>query len=182
MVSPTEIILGDLRFKPLIFNAIIMERIRELAKEINEEIGSQKIELLAILDGAEAFAKAIHPFFSFENQLHFMKIKTYDGLHSSASADLDWSELDQLRGKNILILEDIIDSGFTAYKLTESLKKREIGDVRLASLLHKPAQLKYPAKPDFTGFEIGPEFVVGFGMDYREQGRELKDIYRCVDL
>ena len=177
----TNLTLGDKHFQPLISNARILGRINELAIEINSRLSLQDVDILVILDGAEVFAKAIIPLFSFKYVVHFIKIKTYEGMNSGSIFKLDLSVLEKLKSKDVLILEDIIDSGFTVHQLLEKLKERDIHKIHLATLLLKPDQLKYRVKPDFTGFEIGSEFVVGFGMDYNEQGRDLLDIYNCIN-
>ncbi len=176
-----NITLGDKHFRLLISNAQILERIRDMAIEINQKFESRDIEILVVLEGAKTLSNTILPLFSFPYRSHFITVKTYEGMSSNATFNVDVSWFENLKTKEVLILEDIIDTGFTVHQLIEKLKERDINTIHLATLLLKPAQIKYPLKPDFTGFEIGPEFVVGFGMDYNEKGRELLDIYSCLN-
>ncbi len=171
------ITLGDKHFKPLISKIQILDRIRDMAIEINQKFESREIEILVVLEGARTLSNIILPLFSFPYKCHFITVKTYEGMQSNSTFDIDVSWFKKLKSKEVLILEDIIDSGFTAHKLIEALKKKDLKTIHLATLLLKPQQLKYPINPDFTGFEIEPEFVVGFGMDYNELGRDLSDIY-----
>lgn len=182
MDSPIEIQIEDHKFSLFISNARILEKIKNLAEDINYKLQGQEVDILIIMDGAELFSQAILPCFRFSYRVHKLRIKTYNGMHSgnAASNSIDDSLLEILRGKSILILEDIIESGFTLGIVLHRVKQWGVKDIHLATLLLKPTQLKYPVQPDFIGFDIGPEFVVGFGMDYHEQGRELKDIYRCI--
>lgn len=175
----TEIKISDKHFTRLIPNAKIRVAIESMAIEINRINAGQEIDILVVLDGAEPFAKCILPLLSFPHKAHFIRVKTYEGMHSMSIFNVDDSLFDQLKGREVLLLEDIIDSGFTLFKLIEKLKEWRIEPIQVAALLVKPANMKYAVKPDFTGFEIGGDFVIGFGMDYNEEGRELLDIYSC---
>ena len=98
-------------------------------------------------------------------------------MHSGGAIQFDREFLNQFKGKNLLILEDIVDTGNTLKHLSTVLMAQNLEQLAIATLLYKPRQMKHSIPLNFIGFEIGPEFVVGFGMDYNECGRELKDIY-----
>jgi hypoxanthine phosphoribosyltransferase len=173
--------LGDKLFKPLIHNKTIVKRIDELAQEINIQFASREMEIIVVLDGALPFAKTLIPLLTFPHRSHYIRVKTYEGMQSSARFNMDAPWFESLHSKEVLILEDIIDSGFTIYQLTEKLTESKVKSIQLATLLLKPDQLKHPVSPDFTGFELGRDFVIGFGMDYNEEGRNLEDIYCCIN-
>ncbi|HEX5625309.1 MAG TPA: phosphoribosyltransferase family protein [Saprospiraceae bacterium] len=173
-----EIGIGELTFKKFISREAIHDRMEQMAERINRDLAGSEVDILVLLDGAEAFANAILPKFNFSNRVHYRQVKTYQGTESTGRLELDTSWIGPFFDREVLILEDIIDTGHTLYRVCEML--RLIGNIRyrIATLLLKPKQLQYPVEPDYTGFEIGPDFVIGFGMDYNEQGRDLPDIYR----
>ena len=172
-----EIQLIDKKFQLFIPNSSILDKIDELAQQINQAYSGQHLEILVLLDGAKMFADAILPRFEFKYNAHYQQVKSYQGMHSGGAIQFDRELLNQFRGKNLLILEDIVDTGNTIMQLSEVLLAQNLEQLATATLLYKPLQLKHPIPLNFIGFEIGPEFVVGFGMDYNECGRELKDIY-----
>jgi hypoxanthine phosphoribosyltransferase len=172
-----EIQLVDKKFQLFIPNARILDKIDELTQQINRAYSGKQLEILVLLDGAKMFADAILPRFEFKYNAHYQQVKSYQGMHSGGAIQFDRELLNQFRGKNLLILEDIVDTGNTLMQLSEVLLAQNLEQLAIATLLYKPRQLKHPIPLNFIGFEIGPEFVVGFGMDYNECGRELKDIY-----
>lgn len=176
----TEIVLGDKNFRLFIPNNQILLKIEEMARQINQTFVNRVPEILVIMDGAESFAMQLLPLLCFKYNCHFTRIKTYKGMKSDAHFNIDPTLKEKLSGKEVLILEDIVDSGHTVYNLMNKLEAWQVKNTSLASLFIKPNQLQHPVKQDFIGFELGPDFIVGFGMDYNEKGRNLKDIYRYI--
>jgi len=105
----------------------------------------------------------------------------YDGLESSGDISTKIGLTHDLKDRHIVILEDIIDTGGTVHHFLKEVVKREPASVKMAVLLVKPDALKYPLKIDYTGFEIPNKFVVGYGLDYDEEGRNLPAIYQLVN-
>lgn len=174
----TEIQLEDRTFQLYIPHDRIVRQIEIIASQLNLSFAGQEIEILALLDGAKAFADELIPRLKFKYNAHYQQVKSYRGLESSGQIHFDNRQLKNFHDKKVLILEDIVDSGNTLFQLISALKIQNPRQLTIASLLCKPTQIAYPVPLDFVGFEIGPEFVVGFGMDYNELGRELKDIYQ----
>lgn len=174
----TEIQLADKKFELFIPNSRILEKIDELAQQINNSFSGQQLEILVLMDGAKAFADAILPKLNIDYHTHYQQVKSYQGMFSNKEVQFDIEVLKQFGGKNVLLLEDIVDTGNTLMQLSTALMAKNPVQVSIATLLYKPRQLKHSIPLNFIGFEIGPEFVVGFGMDYNELGRELKDIYQ----
>lgn len=173
----TEIQLADKKFELFLPHSRILEKIDELAQQINQTFVGQQLEILVLMDGAKAFADAILPSLNFEYNAHYQQVKSYQGMHSRGEIQFDRELLNQFGGKNLLILEDIVDTGNTLMQLYKALFAQNPVQLSIATLLYKPSQLEHLIPLNFIGFEIGSEFVVGFGMDYNELGRELKDIY-----
>ncbi|MEI2695904.1 MAG: phosphoribosyltransferase family protein [Saprospiraceae bacterium] len=172
-----EIQLVDKKFQLFIPNARILDKIDELTQQINRAYSGQQLEILVLLDGAKMFADTILPRLEFNYNAHYQQVKSYQGMHSGGAIQFDREFLNQFKGKNLLILEDIVDTGNTLKQLSTVLMAQNLEQLAIATLLYKPRQMKHSIPLNFIGFEIGPEFVVGFGMDYYECGRELKDIY-----
>ncbi len=174
----TEISIGGLQFDLFIENEAIRNAIAEMADQINHHYGDQAIHILIVLQGAEMFSRQLLPLLQFPAQIHHTTIKTYKGLESGFEMQLEPAALSIGKDKPLLIVEDIVDTGFTLHYLFDLLRSQGHEDIQLATLLFKPDSLRYPVQPSYVGFHIGPEFVVGFGMDYQENGRQLTDIYK----
>ncbi len=177
----TDLWLGDKHFELFISKGEILSRIKGLAEQLNRCYHNKQVDILVVLDGAEYFANALFPLLTFDFKPHSVKLKTYRGMNSALNPELEDSFSENLHFKQILILEDIIETGRSLAIIQHSLTKSKTCDLKIACLFSKPLQIQHPVKHDFTGFEIGPEFVIGFGMDYNEEGRELPDIYRCIN-
>ncbi|MCC6752964.1 MAG: hypothetical protein IT266_03155 [Saprospiraceae bacterium] len=178
MISTERVQLGGLAFELFLEARAIEKCIEALAFGINAHYGEEQVSLVVVLDGAGCFFQHLHPKLRFPWKSFPVRIKTYDGLHASQAARVNW--LDELNDPlaPVLILEDIVETGKTLDALCQDLRSRGMNDLRIASLLWKPSCTTAPVVPDFVGKEIGPEFVVGFGMDYCGDGRTLASIYR----
>ena len=172
-----SVTIGDKTFVPMIPEKEIQDRIRSLAKEIDECYGSAPIVGLIILKGAFIFAADLLRAVSSPVNAEFMRISSYrEGMKSGELSFLE-EELN-VEGQEVLIIEDIVDSGKTLEFLRSHLQKMNPVSVRVACLLYKPEAFQGRTAPEFIGFSIPPEFVVGYGMDYAERGRALKSIYQ----
>lgn len=147
-------------------------KIIELGREITHDYAGQEILVVGILKGAFIFMADLVREIDLTLQLDFMDVSSYG--HSTVSSgevrimkDLEES----IEGKNVLIVEDIIDTGLTLNYISEILKKRGPKSLRICCLLDKPSRRKSPIKPDYTGFSIEDLFIVGWGLDYAERYR-----------
>lgn len=177
-MDSTEIRIQGLEFELYIENEAITAAIDEIADQLNHHYGDHSVNILVVLQGAETFSNYLLPLLKFPYKTHHTSIKTYHGLASGLEMKMDPPHLHISTDKPLLILEDIVDTGFTLNYLFDLLKEHGIEHIQLATLLFKPDSLRYPVQPSYIGFHIGPEFVVGFGMDYQEEGRQYEDIYK----
>ncbi|MBK9109617.1 MAG: hypothetical protein IPM92_14905 [Saprospiraceae bacterium] len=175
--------IGDYQFEKYIEKERIESKIIELADSINAYYSSQNVQTIVLLDGAETFASKLIPHLKFPISKTELQLKTYEGFESTQTLQIPLELHHQFNKKDpVLIIEDIIDSGLTLFKLFNYLNQYGFNSLQIVTLLHKPTCLKYPIQPMFVGFEIGPEFVIGFGMDIDESGRELDCIYRLKSI
>ncbi|NQY67263.1 MAG: hypoxanthine phosphoribosyltransferase [Flavobacteriales bacterium] len=169
--------LGDKRFKKTIPNEIIKESIARIAQDLNSDLKGKNVHFIAVLNGAFMFASELMQQLNLECTISFIRLKSYDGTHSNKSPK-EMLGLDvDIKNKEVVVLEDIVDSGTTIEKIVTELNKEPSCNVKVASLFFKPEVYNKEINIDYIGVEIPDDFIVGFGMDYRELGRNLKDIY-----
>ena len=162
----------------MISEAEVAKRIEEMGRQISEDYAGKQIHLICILKGGVFFMCELAKRISVPVSMDFMSVGSYgDGTTSSGvvriAKDLDES----LEGKDVLVVEDIIDSGRTLYYLLDVLKKRGPESMKLCTLLDKPDRRVRDVKVDYVGFEIPDEFVVGYGLDYAQKYRNLPYIW-----
>ena len=160
--------------RELISEEEVDKRIRELGEEISRDYAGKQIHLICVLKGGVFFMCELAKRITVPVSMDFMCVGSYgDGTKSSGvvriAKDLD----EAIEGKEVLIVEDIIDSGNTLYYLMDVLQKRKPASLRLCTLLDKPERRVKDVKVDYTGFEIPDEFIVGYGLDYAQQYRNL---------
>ena len=174
--------IGDLEFEPLIKAAAIDERIKAIGLQLNADYQHSVPVFVGVLNGSFLFIADLIKQINIPCEITFTKLASYyGGTQSSLKIrdDIDFS-LD-IKGRDVLIIEDIVDTGNTAHYLIDKLKLKQPASIKLCSLLFKPAALlKKIDELKYIGFEIKNEFVVGYGLDYKEMGRNLKDIYKKV--
>ncbi len=149
-------------------------RIRELGEKISKDYAGKEILLVCVLKGAAFFACELAKRISLPVQMEFMRCSSYGNETESSGVVKIIQDLDQpIRGKNVIIVEDIIDTGRTLGYLVELLRKRDPESVALCTLLDKPERRVTDVKAEYTGFQIPDEFVVGYGLDYAQKYRNL---------
>ncbi|HPK08802.1 MAG TPA: hypoxanthine phosphoribosyltransferase [Saprospiraceae bacterium] len=155
----------------------IQEKVRTLAEFISIDYKHKDLVCLVVLNGAFMFGSDLLRNLDIGCEIYFVNAKSYIGMESG---DLKLQIPDDLliESRDILLIEDIIDSGNTIFHLKNNLKKYHPHSIRLASLLSKPEMHKHEIEIDYLGFEIPNKFVIGYGLDYNHQGRNLKDIYQ----
>ena len=177
--------LHDLTFGPLISAERIAERVATLAAELRERLGangSGRTPLfVAVLNGAAIFHADLIRAYGAELEVGYIRTRSYEGLHSSGKLQLEIPEDLDLENRQVVIVEDIADSGRTLDALTKVFEQGGAADLITVVLLDKPAAREMPFVPDYVGFEVAPEFVVGYGLDYDGLGRNLASIYRLVE-
>jgi hypoxanthine phosphoribosyltransferase len=157
----------------------IQERVREMGMAIGNDYPHGPLYLIAVLKGAFVFLADLSRAIPTPARIEFMGISSYGADKTSSGQVKVTKDLDvSIEGRDVLIVEDIIDSGITLTYLINLLKQRRPKSVRVATLLDKPERRQRPVEVSYTGFQIPDEFVVGYGLDYAEDYRNLRDI--CV--
>lgn len=152
----------------------VEKRIAEMAEQISESIGDEPITLICILKGSVFFSCELAKRIKGPVLLDFMSVSSYGDDTKSSGVVKIVKDLDEpLEGKNVLVVEDIIDSGRTLSYLLENLQARRPKSLKLCTLLDKPERRVVDVNVDYTGFQIPDEFVVGFGLDYAQRYRNL---------
>jgi hypoxanthine phosphoribosyltransferase len=172
--------LHDKQFKPFIHAEVIQQRISELAQVIDEDFRDKNPVFVVMLKGAFLFAADLLKQIRTDCEINFVRASSYEGTKSSGNVNIAMPIKENLAGKDIIIIEDIVDSGKTLYHFLPLLKEQNPASIKIATLLFKPKSLQYTIQPDYIGFEIPEAFVVGFGLDYDELGRNLPDIYQLA--
>lgn len=168
----------DKTFEVFITREEIQKEVVSLAKQINEEFNGEEVIFIAVLNGSFMFASDIMKCISLQSEISFIKMSSYHGTESTGRVDELIGLNNNLKGKNVIILEDIIDTGITMDKIISLMDDQEPKTVRICSLLYKPEAFRGQHKPDYIGFSIPNAFVVGYGLDYNEKGRNLDAIYQ----
>jgi hypoxanthine phosphoribosyltransferase len=149
-------------------------RIEALGNAITKDFENEDIVVICVLKGAFMFCSDLIKKINRPIKLEFISLSSYgDSTNSSGNVRLEMDITANIEGKNVLIVEDIVDSGLTIKTLMEMLEVRKPKTVKLASLLFKPVKLKHNLKIDYLGFEIEDKFVIGYGLDYAGRYREL---------
>ncbi len=158
----------------LISEEEIGQRIEALGKAITQDFDGEDLVVICVLKGAFMFCSDLIKRINLPLKLEFISLSSYgDNTQSSGSVRLEMDITANIEGKNVLIVEDIVDSGLTIKTLLEIMSVRKPKQVKLASLLFKPSKLKHRVNIDYLGFEIEDKFVIGYGLDYAGRYREL---------
>ena len=170
---------GQEHLKVLLHSSMVQKRVREMGHQITKDFKGQRVHLIGVLKGAAIFLSDLIRQIHVEVSLDFIAVSSYaDGNQTSGQVrlikDLDTS----IEGLNVIVVEDILDTGLTLGYLLRVLQQRKPKSLRIAALLDKPERRIKDVKADYVGFQIPNEFVVGYGLDYAERYRNLKDV--CV--
>ncbi len=165
--------------KVLISEADLKRRVKELADEINKDFRGETVTFICILSGASVFFADLIREVNLDVRFEFMSVSSYGaGTVSSGEVKILKDVNHPIAGQNVIIVEDIIDSGCTLSYLKRVLEQRDPKDIKICTILDKPSRRKVDCKGDYVGFEIPDEFVIGYGLDYDGRYRNLKDV--CV--
>lgn len=162
------------RIEVLLTEAQVDARIRQIGEQISKDYAGKQVHLVCVLKGASFFTCELAKRITVPVSLDFMAVSSYGGDTKSSGVVRIVKDLDEsLTGKNVLVVEDIVDSGRTLSYLLDMLRERGPEDVKLCTLLDKPDRRVVDVKVDYTGFQIPDEFVVGYGLDYDQKYRNL---------
>lgn len=174
-----SVTIKGMNFVPYITKEEIATQVQRVADEIRRDFKESEPPLfICVLNGAFVFAADLFRACRMpESEITFMRYKSYEGTCSSGTVSELLSLSDDITGRHVIIIEDIVDTGVTAEKMIASLKERKPASIRLATLLFKPQSLITSAKPDYVGFEIPSKFIIGYGLDLDGLARDLSDIF-----
>ena len=175
-----EITLIDREFSVYITEDEIQSRVTALAEKISEDLKGKDVLFFGVLNGVFLFAADLIRQITLECQGSFIKLASYDGTSSTGKIKelIGWNE--DITGKTVVVLEDIVDTGATLERVIGELKLRKASEIRICTLLFKPEAYTKDIPIDYIGFEIPNNFVVGYGLDYDGYGRNLKAIYKLT--
>ena len=170
----------DKSFETYLSDETIQQRVKELAAAINKDYAGKRALFIAILNGSFMFAADLFKHLTIEAELCFIKLASYKGMKSSGKVVTSIGLEEDLFGKEVIIVEDIVDTGKTLHKFLPKLVHQQPKSLKIVTLLHKSEATEYPVTLDYVGFDIPNKFVVGYGLDYDGLGRNLKEIYQLL--
>ncbi len=173
--------IKDKTFKVSIPEAEILQKVKVVADRINKDMAGKNPLLLAMLNGSFVFAADLMRMINVPCEISFVKMASYEGTASTGKVKQLIGLNDDIKGRTVIIVEDIIESGLTMQTLLKQLKEKEPESVHICTLLLKPECLKVPLDTEYVAIEIPNDFILGYGLDYDQQGRNLRDIYTVVE-
>ena len=174
--------IAGLEFEPLLSGQVINERVKTLGLQLSNDYKNLTPVFIGVLNGSFLFVADLVKQIGIPCEITFTKLSSYyGGTESSQKIRNDIEFVRDIKGRHVVVIEDIVDTGNTAHYLLEKLRVKQPASLKLCSLLLKPeALIRKIDELTYVGFEIENEFVVGYGLDYKEMGRNLKDIYKRV--
>ncbi|MBQ2131899.1 MAG: hypoxanthine phosphoribosyltransferase [Prevotella sp.] len=173
--------IKDKTFKTFIPEEKILESIKVIADRINEDMKDKNPLFMAVLNGSFIFAADLMRMITIPCQISFVKLASYQGTTSTGKITEVFGVNEDLSGRTIVIVEDIVDTGLTMKRMIESLGTRNPESVHIFTLLLKPDKLQVDLDIEYAAMEIPNDFIVGYGLDYDQEGRGLRDIYTIVE-
>jgi adenylate kinase len=173
--------IKDKTFRTSIPEKEILERIQVVADRLNRDMADKNPIFLAVLNGAFVFAADLMRRITIPCEISFVKLASYQGISSTGKITEVMGINEDLTDRTVVIVEDIVDTGLTMKRMIESLGTRHPASVHICSLLVKPEKLQVDLNIEYAVMEIPNDFIVGYGLDYDQQGRNLSDIYTLVN-
>ena len=177
MIENQLVTVHNKTFRPMISAQAIADRVAVLGQQITTDYAGKKPLLLSILNGAFMFAADLSRAIDTDLELTFVKLSSYKGTATTGKVTTVLGLDTDLRGRHIIIVEDIIDTGNTLHNFFKELDKEEPASVEIAACFQKPEALEHPLSIKYLGFEIPNHFIIGYGLDFDGLGRNLPDVY-----
>ncbi|SFG45907.1 hypoxanthine phosphoribosyltransferase [Prevotella sp. KH2C16] len=173
--------IKDKTFKTFIPESEIQQRVKAVAEKLNRDMAGKTPLFLAVLNGSFVFAADLMRYITIPSEISFVKLASYQGTASTGEVKEIFGVTEELHGRHVVIVEDIVDTGLTMKRMLETLGTREPASLHICSLLVKPDKLQVPLNIEYAAMEIPNDFIVGYGLDYDQQGRNLRDIYKIIE-
>ncbi|MDR0230646.1 MAG: hypoxanthine phosphoribosyltransferase [Dysgonamonadaceae bacterium] len=173
--------IKDRQFELFIKEETILNSINRISKQIRTDLHDKNPLFVCVLNGAFMFASDLMKQLDFPCEIAFIRLKSYQGTASVGVIREVHGLIEDVQNRNVVILEDIIDTGHTIEYLIQSTLAKQPESLRIATLLFKPEALQADIKADYVAMEIPNDFIVGYGLDYDGYGRNLKDIYKIKE-
>lgn len=173
--------IKDKQFSISIKEEDILKEVDRVANEINRDLAGKHPLFLSILNGSFMFTSDLMKRITIPCEISFVKLASYQGVASTGKIKEVIGINEDLTGRCIVIVEDIVESGLTMQRLLETLGTRNPTEIHIATLLMKPEKLEVPLDIEYVAMNIPNDFIVGYGLDYDQQGRNLRDIYTVVE-
>jgi len=172
--------LHDKTFHTYLSEEEIQKKVKGIADQINLDYKEKRPLFIAILNGSFMFAADLFKYLTIDAEISFIKLASYKGMKSSGNVITAIGLEMDLYGREVVIVEDIVDTGKTLHQFLPKLDHQQPKSLKIAALLHKPEATQYQLKIDYLGFSIPNKFVVGYGLDFDGLGRNYKDIYQLA--
>lgn len=176
-----RVTIKDKTFETSIPEAEILQQVKAVAARINHDMAGKNPLFLAVLNGAFVFAADLLREITIPCEISFVKLASYQGTTSTGKVTEVIGINENLSGRDIIIVEDIVDTGLTMQRMLESLGTRNPASIHICTLLLKPDKLQVPLDIEYAAFKIPNQFILGYGLDYDQQARNLRDIYTLVE-
>ena len=171
----------DKTFVPYLTAAEIQGQVKMIATDINSDYEGMCPLFIAILNGSFMFAADLFKELTIEAEICFIKLASYKGTKSTGQVITSIGLDESLKGRHVIIVEDIVDTGKTLHEFLPKLINQQPASLKIAALLHKPEALAYPVAIDYLGFNVPDKFLLGYGLDYDGLARNLKEIYSLTE-
>ena len=176
----SRVTIKDKTFETSIPEAEILERVKLVADRINKDFEGKTPLFLAVLNGSFMYASDLMKHITIPCEISFVKLASYQGVTSTGTIKEIIGLNEDIRGREVIIVEDIVDTGATMKRMLLTLSTREPAGLHITTLLLKPGKLTVPLNIEYAAMEIPNDFIVGYGLDYDQEGRNLRDIYTLV--
>lgn len=173
--------IKDKRFRTFITENEILKQVARVADEINRDLADENPLFVSVLNGSFMFTSDLMKHLNMPCELSFVKLASYEGTSSTGKLKELVGLNNDITGRTVVIVEDIVDTGFTMERLIETLRQRNPKDIRIATLLVKPDKLQVKLDIHYVAMNIPNDFIVGYGLDYDGLGRNYRDIYTVVE-
>ncbi len=172
--------IHDKQFALSITADVIQEAVKKVGNDINRDLGGTNPLFICVLNGAFMFAGDLMKTVNFPCEITFIKLSSYEGIYTTGAVKEVIGLNESVVGRNVVIVEDIVDTGITMEKIIHSLEAKGAKSIKVVTFLQKPDALQRDIKVDYVVMKIPNEFIVGYGLDYDGYGRNLRELYTLV--